>query len=377
MRIHYDLKRLRGLREVDLATVDFETVETCPICGDANLLDVSQLSGSLITAWCGGCGHLFHRRRPTHAWYRNWYSQSWDTQGNARTSRHRLAGWVEPILRGVSRRLDPKGGVLIRGSVFDFCRPVVRRSSRVLDVGCGYGRDLRAFGRLGCRTFGIEACPHRAKAAGALGIRTVPLGVEELTPQTFNGRFDLVTSNHVLEHVYDPSSFLASVTRILNPGGWLYLAVPNVERDFLLHDFFFALHIHCFSRNSLESLLTRHGFITHRVQEEHQLRLLVQWRPEAAAKAVPWRVDRKAELLAGDIAAGVLGPDYLARPGRVGCGWAVSRTRLGELFETKYSDVREPNDHYPRFVHLQWDGAEALPLQFVSQQTGDAPFWVK
>jgi SAM-dependent methyltransferase len=374
MQIEYNLERLRGLQEVDLETVDFETIDACPICAGRNLLDLSQLSGSLVTSWCGGCAHMFHRRRPTHAWYRQWYTRSWDQEQGAAPLP--LKSWIEPVVRIAARTLDRKGRTLIRGNVFDFCRPVLQRSWRVLDVGCGYGRDLRPFGHFGCRTFGIEACPHRARAAGAMGIRTVPLGIEELTPDTFGGKFDLVTSNHVLEHVYDPRAFVAGVTRVLNPGGWLCIAVPNVERDFLLHNFFFALHIHCFSRSSLESLLEQHGFVIHRLQEEHQLRLLAQWRPEAPERPVRIGLSGSVNLSAAHVAAGVLGPDYQSRQS-IACEWRVDRARMGHVFEAKFTEAPDQALGYSRSMRLRWRGPESLPLQFVSQRTGTAPFWVK
>jgi glycosyltransferase involved in cell wall biosynthesis len=45
--------------------------------------------------------------------------------------------------------------------------------------------------------------------------------------------FDIVVSNHVLEHVGSPTdqrSYLREIRRVLRPGGWLYLAVPNKYR---------------------------------------------------------------------------------------------------------------------------------------------------
>ncbi|MCF6192358.1 MAG: methyltransferase domain-containing protein [Candidatus Hydrothermae bacterium] len=38
---------------------------------------------------------------------------------------------------------------------------------------------------------------------------------------------DVIFFNHVLEHVPDPEAALHELTRVLKPGGWLYLASPN------------------------------------------------------------------------------------------------------------------------------------------------------
>ncbi|MCZ6832114.1 MAG: class I SAM-dependent methyltransferase, partial [Acidobacteria bacterium] len=41
---------------------------------------------------------------------------------------------------------------------------------------------------------------------------------------------DVVTCCSVLEHVQDPHAVLAEVARVLKPGGWLHLGVPNALR---------------------------------------------------------------------------------------------------------------------------------------------------
>lgn len=45
-----------------------------------------------------------------------------------------------------------------------------------------------------------------------------------------DGTFDLVISNHVIEHVGDSDAqddHVRELARVLRPGGWLYLAMPN------------------------------------------------------------------------------------------------------------------------------------------------------
>ena len=85
-------------------------------------------------------------------------------------------------------------------SIFDYCsRSLVPRAA-VLDVGCGYGGYLLPFRRAGCQVHGIE-------------LKTSGIGVELLEPGTFGCKFDLVFSNHVLEHVQDPHAFFSAVKK--------------------------------------------------------------------------------------------------------------------------------------------------------------------
>lgn len=105
-------------------------------------------------------------------------------------------------------------------------RPLVGKSA--LDVGCGAGLLAEPLSRLGATVTAIDAAPElidaaRAHAAGAgLAIDYRCIGVEDL-----GGRFDLVTSMEVVEHVADPQAFIDSLAARLAPGGLLILSTPN------------------------------------------------------------------------------------------------------------------------------------------------------
>ena len=97
-----------------------------------------------------------------------------------------------------------------------------------LDVGCGAGLLAEPLARLGAKVTGIDAAPEviaiaRDHAAGqglAIDYRHAP--VEDI-----KGRFDLVTSMEVIEHVADPQVFLKRLAERLAPGGLLILSTPN------------------------------------------------------------------------------------------------------------------------------------------------------
>ena len=97
-----------------------------------------------------------------------------------------------------------------------------------LDVGCGAGLLAEPLARLGAKVTAIDASAELiavARAhASAMGLdvdyRAVP--VEQL-----DGRFDLVTSMEVIEHVAEPGAFLKALARRLAPGGLLVMSTPN------------------------------------------------------------------------------------------------------------------------------------------------------
>jgi SAM-dependent methyltransferase len=76
-------------------------------------------------------------------------------------------------------------------------------------------------------------------------------------PPDWQGRFDLVTSFYVLEHVDQPVQAICQQVRLLREGGILYLLVPNVYAN--TADLVVADHLQHYSETSLVHLLERSG----------------------------------------------------------------------------------------------------------------------
>jgi 2-polyprenyl-6-hydroxyphenyl methylase / 3-demethylubiquinone-9 3-methyltransferase len=99
---------------------------------------------------------------------------------------------------------------------------------RAADVGCGAGLLSEPLRRLGAEVVGIDAAPEnieaaRAHAAGqGLEIDYRVGGAEQL-----DGRYDLVTSLEVIEHVANPRAFIARLAESLADDGLLILSTPN------------------------------------------------------------------------------------------------------------------------------------------------------
>lgn len=102
---------------------------------------------------------------------------------------------------------------------------------RVLDVGCGAGGNaalLRAR-EPRCEVQGVTRSSAEAARAAPHLARAWVFDLEGEWPAELDAeRFDALVLSHVLEHLRDPGAVLARACRLLEPGGSVLIAVPNV-----------------------------------------------------------------------------------------------------------------------------------------------------
>jgi SAM-dependent methyltransferase len=107
-------------------------------------------------------------------------------------------------------------------------------SPRILDAGCGTGRNLVEFGGLGEAEgvdFSAEAVGF-CQLRGLKRVRRAPL--EELPFEA--GRFDLTLAADVIEHMEDDRRALAELQRVTAQGGRLVATVPAYPWLWSRHD---------------------------------------------------------------------------------------------------------------------------------------------
>jgi len=105
------------------------------------------------------------------------------------------------------------------------------RGKRCLDAGCGGGRGSILMGEAGAsEVVGVDLSPTNiescTKRAAQKGLSNLVFQRESLARLPFpDASFDVVWCNGVLHHTADPDQGLKEITRVLKPGGhmWLYL----------------------------------------------------------------------------------------------------------------------------------------------------------
>ena len=99
--------------------------------------------------------------------------------------------------------------------------------SRLLDVGCGAGFFLEAALEAGFEPRGIELSPVAIALAQPAVRPLITCGDVNMLLADDAGRFDVVTAFDIIEHTFDPPSFLDDAGRILAPGGLLVINTPD------------------------------------------------------------------------------------------------------------------------------------------------------
>ena len=102
----------------------------------------------------------------------------------------------------------------------------IRADQNVLEIGCGTGKFASYL--KGGRYMGIELNRNAVVAARAKGLDVRCADVSEIALEQ-EGKFDVVCSFQVLEHVPEPANFLRSCLKCLRANGLLIIGVPNAD----------------------------------------------------------------------------------------------------------------------------------------------------
>jgi SAM-dependent methyltransferase len=142
----------------------------------------------------------------------------------------------------------------------------------VLDVGCGDTPRSSFFAsRAGTLVLvdmvpaQIAAAEAKLKAAGAVSIRTLVSDVNPLPLEAAS--VTRIVATEVLEHVPDPTRFVAELVRVGRSGARYLFSVPdasseNLQRPFAAPNYFEPPnHVRVFQREAFERLITEAGLI--------------------------------------------------------------------------------------------------------------------
>jgi SAM-dependent methyltransferase len=102
--------------------------------------------------------------------------------------------------------------------------------ARLLDAGCGSGRDSAVFQQLGFEVVAIDASPEMVAAARSRGVRAQKMLLQDIE---FDGEFDGIWACASLLHVprVEMPAVLVRHARALRPGGLMYISIKEGEGE--------------------------------------------------------------------------------------------------------------------------------------------------
>jgi SAM-dependent methyltransferase len=227
----------------------------CPWCGSGDLTVllrspdlVMHKPGMFTLERCGGCGHVFQNPRLTPDGLSFYYRDAYDGLGTATAEAIFLTA-VESY-RARARMLEP------------FTTP-----KSWLDVGTGHAHFCATAREIWPETVfdGLDQGAGIAEAERRGWIDTAHRGMFPELAGELAGRYDVVSMHHYLEHTREPFAELDAAARVLPPGGYLLIELPDPQWRLarLFHRYWMAWfqpqHQHMMPIGNLTSALAERG----------------------------------------------------------------------------------------------------------------------
>jgi len=143
----------------------------------------------------------------------------------------------------------------------------------ILDIGCGDGSNARILAKRNCVVDGITISETEKVEAEKTMRQVWVHNLESGLPIQGEQLYDAVICSHVLEHICYPTKLMDDIYKVLNNGGVLIVALPNLMhyksrwqlakgnfnyKDAGIWDY---THFRWYTFDTAQSFLKQHGFV--------------------------------------------------------------------------------------------------------------------
>lgn len=132
---------------------------------------------------------------------------------------------------------------------------LLKPGQKILDFGCGGGYLLKNINETNIKLFGVEVNKEAKKIAKTNGVKV--FSNSNLLPANY---FDLIISNHALEHTDNPLLELKNLHKSLKKNGQICIVVPLDNKSYSYKKNDINFHFFSWSPMNLGNILTRAGF---------------------------------------------------------------------------------------------------------------------
>ncbi|GKS75293.1 class I SAM-dependent methyltransferase [Acidovorax sp. SUPP950] len=164
---------------------------------------------------------------------------------------------MEVPWRSEERFFALRGDRLVANRRLRRISPNLPRGARLFELGSGFGAFLGAAAAVRPDLHLLASEPDMAHRERLLdGARVQFLPQQQVMDEA---TLDAVVAFHVMEHLPDPRDFLATVARVLVPGGQAWIEVPDVMSDWRSRNYVHPAHLSYFSASLLQRLAQAAG----------------------------------------------------------------------------------------------------------------------
>jgi len=185
----------------------------CPVCRSDQRQFLFRLHPPYSVACCTACGFHYLYPRLIESAIQEAYRESSYYEGGACGYADASYTAQESALRTTFKRLlhNLAGRGLTSGDL--------------LEIGCGYGYLLDEARPFFDRRVGTEFSAQGAEIARKTGADVFVGGIEQVSLER---KFDCVIATQVIEHVYEPLTFVRQLANHTKPGGHIVIATPDI-----------------------------------------------------------------------------------------------------------------------------------------------------
>lgn len=192
--------------------------QNCKFCAN-EMSDISRIVGSdgdvgLSVGECEICGHIQKTRRVDFEKLNAHFGEKW-------------------LHKRQDRSFLPNDGV------FNQLKTFISPSSKILEIGCGSGLNLKPFQDFGCEVFGFDPSESEIEIAKFNGVNNVSVdSAESYIEKNKTLMFDVIFMRDVFQFLDNPFSTIAKYLAMLSPNG----VFMSTNKCFSKTDFITACH---------------------------------------------------------------------------------------------------------------------------------------
>jgi 2-polyprenyl-3-methyl-5-hydroxy-6-metoxy-1,4-benzoquinol methylase len=154
------------------------------------------------------------------------------------------------------------------------------KSGKLFDLGAGWGHFMLAGKELGYEVYGVEI----SEQPYLYCVNDLKLPVDHIDffEMDESKKFDIITMWDVLEHIDKANDFLEKCSKLTQPGGYLFLQVPQIDSYFAKrHKDSWKMmgldHVNYFGKETITKILAHNGYEVVKIKSSFEIKLFIMY----------------------------------------------------------------------------------------------------